>query len=32
MENEIQEVLSFYKVFDNILQQAVSGYVYAIFW
>lgn len=32
MENEIQEVLPFYKVFDNILQQAVSGYVYAIFW
>lgn len=32
MENEIQEVLSFYKVFDNILQQEVSRYVYATFW
>lgn len=32
MENEIQEVLSFYKVFDNILQQAVSRNVYATFW
>ena len=31
MENEIQDVLSFYKVFDNILQQAVSRYVYATF-